>query len=231
MKSNKLSLRVSLCILIIFCTIGLVVWLKLLLIFVADEYLYSIPFLGDILRSIEAIELANLVIFAIFGMLFGVATAFLPKSKLRYLTTGVLIILIPILFSITSIVRYRQWLQAVAIEERISYARARRLANSYLSSKVGKRGFWGFYLYTARFPVVPTNSQQMNELEEMDRRIKSGLNKLLSNAIGDRPEIVNFFFAIQGWIIRLFYFSIALFATIFHFQDGVTQAEKINAKR
>ena len=230
MKSNKIYLRTCLYILIVSVTIIVVVWLKQLLVFVGDEYLYAIPFLGDILRSIEIIELANLVVFAILGMFFGMATAFLPKTKIRYLSIALLTVAVPLLFSITSFIRYQQWLQKVAIQEKVSHARAKRLTDSYLSSKIGKRGFWGFYQYTAQFPIVPTNKKQIDEIEDMDRRLKLGLSKLLSKAIGDRPRLVNFFFVAQGWIIRLFYFLIAAFATIFHFQDGTLQAERMMAK-
>ena len=217
--------RIILYLGVISIVIAVVRGLKILSIWLADKYLYSIALIGDILRSVEIIDLANIVLFAILGMAFGLASILLPK-KLRLKISAILLIpIVPIIFNITSIIRYRQWIEAVEVQEKISPAEAKGLTNAFLTSQVGKKGFWGFYLYTAEYPMLPKTKIEMREMKKIDDKLKLGLIKI----VGDQFSwLVKLMFALAGWLIKLFYFTISLIATISHFKYGMSASEMLH---
>lgn len=227
MNNSKPILRSLLYLGILFLVITLVIMLKRLLIFVGDEYVYTVPLLGDLLRGIEIIELSNIILFAVLGLGFGIASVLLPRHLRRKVSIFLLIPIVPILFSITGLVRYQEWLREVAIQEKLSPRETKRVTNSFLQNSVGKRGYLGFYLFTAQYPVIPANQQQMEEMQSVDNRVKSRFSRM----VGSHAWLVNLVFAAQGWILRLFYFAIAVIATILHFNEGVKESEKLAQKR
>lgn len=207
---------------VISIVIGLVRGLKILSILFADKYLYSIPLLGDIFRSVEIIELANIVLFAMMGMAFGLASILLPR-KLRVKISAILLIpIVAIIFNITSVIRYRQWVEEVRVQEKLSTAEARGLTNAFLTSQVGSNGFWGFYLYSAEYPMLPQNKIEMREMKKIDDKMKLGLIKVAGAKLS---FLVKLMFALAGWIIKLFYLIISIIATISHFNYGIKSSE------
>lgn len=212
---------------VISITIGLVRWLKILSIWFADKYLYTLPLLGDIFRSVEVIELANIVLFAILGMLFGLASILLPR-KLRLKVSAILLIpIVVIIFNITSAIRYRQWVEEVRVQEKLSEAEATGLTNAFLTSQVGKKGFWGFYFYTAEYPMLPKNKVEMREMKRIDDKLKLGLIKI----VGEKSSwLVKLMFALAGGLIKLFYLTISIMATISHFKYGMSASEMLHVQ-
>ncbi|MBC6473512.1 MAG: hypothetical protein GDA48_12390 [Hormoscilla sp. GM102CHS1] len=212
---------------VISIVIGLVRWLKELSIWFADKYLYSIPLIGDILRSVEIIDLANIVLFAILGMAFGLASILLPR-KLRLKISAILLIpIVAIIFNTTSVIRYRQWVEEVGVQEKLSTAEATGLTNAFLTSQVGKKGFWGFYLYMAEYPMLPKNKVEMREMKKIDDKLKLGLIKI----VGEKFSwLVKLMFALAGWSIELFYFTISLIATISHFKYRMSASEILHVQ-
>lgn len=226
--------RIILYIGVICIVIGLVRWLKELSILFADKYLYTLPLLGDILRSVEIIELANIVLFAILGMGFGLASILLPRKLKLQISAILLIPIVAIIFRVTSVIRYRQWIEDVGVQEKLSVAEATGLTNAFLTSQVGRKGFWGFYLYTAEYPMLPRNKVEMREMKKIDDKLKLGLIKIVGEKFSILVKIV---FAFAGWIIKLFYLTISIMATISHFKYGAKlseilhmQAEKMLSK-
>ncbi|MBC6479001.1 MAG: hypothetical protein GDA56_15780 [Hormoscilla sp. GM7CHS1pb] len=207
---------------VISIVIGLVRWLKELSIWFADKYLYSIPSIGDILRSVEIIDLANIVLFAILGMAFGLASILLPSQMRLKISAILLIPIVAIIFNTTSVIRYRQWVEEVGVQEKLSTAEATGLTNAFLTSQVGKKGFWGFYLYTAKYPMLPQNKIEMREMKRIDDKLKLGLIKIVGEKLS---WLVKLMFALAGWIIKLFYLTISLIATISHFKYGKMVSE------
>ncbi|MGK7900612.1 MAG: hypothetical protein AB4352_04195 [Hormoscilla sp.] len=169
--------------------------------------------------------MANILLFAILGMAFGLASILLPR-KLRGKISAILLIpIVPIIFNITSIIRYRQWVEAVGYQEKLSPAEAKGLTNAFLTSQVGKKGFWGFYLYTAAYPMIPKNKIEMREMKKIDDKLKLGLIKI----VGEKFSLpVKLMFALAGWLIKLFYFTISLIATISHFKYGMSASEMLH---
>ena len=207
---------------VISIVVGLVRWLKELSIWLADKYLYSIPLIGDMLRSVEIIELANIVLFAVLGMAFGLASILLPRKQRRKISVILLIPIMAIIFNVTSVIRYRQWVEEVGVQEKLSVAESTGLTNAFLTSQVGKKGFWGFYFYTAKYPMLPKNKVEMREMKKIDDKLKLGLIKI----VGEKNNIwVKLMFAVAGWIIKLFYLTISVMATISHFKYGTKSSE------
>ncbi|MCL2928582.1 MAG: hypothetical protein O4751_05400 [Trichodesmium sp. St2_bin6] len=204
----------------IFCTsfiFSIIVSAKITSIKLADNFLYNLILFGDFLRGIEIVEIFNIIAFAVVGMGFGLATVFLPKYLGRYVSTILLVILVPIIFITTQIVRYDIWVEQVAENEKLSFNQAELLIDSFLNKRVGKDGIYGFYLYTAKFPVLPDKKVQINNLDRLEKSINSKFVRL----IGVPPGVIYWTMSLCFWVIRIFYFVIAVVTTIFHFREGL----------
>lgn len=197
--------------------VGLAIAFKLLAIILADKLIYSILILGDLLKGIEIIELLNILVFALVGMGFGLAAALLPKEVGRKVSAILLIILVPIIFMTTQFFRYNDWIEKVSVDENILPYQAEQLTNSFLQEQIGIQGFLGFYIYTAKFPILPTTEQNMSELDQMQKTFNSKFVRFT----GIPPTVITGLMIICFWGIRIFYFVIAMLSTITHFREGV----------
>ena len=160
------------------CTVALVsiaILIKVAALLLADKLLYPIFIVGDLFKGIEVVELLNILVFAILGMGFGVATVLLYHKLGRQTSAILLILSVPLIFISTPVVRYNIWLQTVGVEETLSPEQAEKLTNSFLNKRVGNGGFLGFYLYTAQFPILPTKQDQMNDLDNFEKRLTQNL--------------------------------------------------------
>jgi hypothetical protein len=197
--------------------VGISVTIKIAALLLADRILYTILIIGDLLRGIEIIELLNILVFAFIGMGFGVAAVLLPPKYGRKISAALLIVVVPLVFMSTPIFRYNLWLEKVGEKDNLLPAEAEKLTNSFLSKKVGSQGFIGYYLYTAQFPVIPTKQSEMKDLDSFEKKVNSRFVQLT----GVAPTIVSWAMLICFWLIRIFYFCIAVIATIAHFRDGI----------
>ncbi|MDY7002682.1 MAG: hypothetical protein SWX82_01555 [Cyanobacteriota bacterium] len=204
----------------IFCTsfiFSTIISAKIISVKLADRFLYSLILFGDFLRGIEIVELFNIVAFAVVGMGFGLASIFLPKYLGRYVSAILLIILVPIIFLTTQMVRYDIWVEQVANNENLSLDGAELLANSFLNQRVGNDGIYGFYLYTAQFPILPDKKVQMNNLDRLEKSVNSKFVSL----IGVPPGVISWAMSLCFWVIRIFYFLVAVVTTVAHFREGL----------
>lgn len=190
---------------------------KMISVQLADKFLYSLIVFGDFLRGIEIVELFNIVAFAVVGMGFGLATIFLPKYLGRYVSAILLIILVPIIFITTQMVRYDIWVEEVAINDSLSLSQAELLTNSFLNQRVGNEGIYGFYLYTAQFPILPDKKVQMSDLDRLEKSVNSKFVRL----IGVPPGVISWAMSLCFWVIRIFYFVVAVVTTVVHFREGL----------
>lgn len=213
-----------LCIFLIILGVGL---LKRLSIFVANEYLYSIPILGEILQSIEIGELVNIIVFAVLGLFIGVSTYLYPQQNPRAVSSLILIISVPLLFTLTSWVRYHEWLTYFSIQEKILVPEATQITNTFLNDNVGVSGFPGFYLYTGKYPVIPSNREEMKAMVEIDQKVKGKFTQFLNQ----QADLVTFIYTHQGWLIRGFYFAMTVVTAVYHFQVGLKEAEFLEHRR
>ncbi|MEG4227437.1 hypothetical protein QUA35_22410 [Microcoleus sp. N9_B2] len=197
----------------------LIKWAALLL---ADKLLYTILIIGDLLRGIEIIELLNILIFAFIGMGVGVATNLLHPKYGRKISAALLIVIVPLVFMITPAIRYNSWLEKVGESDKLSPPQTATLTNSFLNRKVGLPGFIGYYVYTGQFPVIPTKQSEMKDLDSFEKKVNSRFVQFT----GIAPTIVSWSMRVCFWLIRIFYFSIAVIATIAHFREGVRIARR-----
>ncbi|MDQ2098405.1 MAG: hypothetical protein QQW96_12250 [Tychonema bourrellyi B0820] len=202
--------------------VGTSVLIKFVALMLADKILYTILILGDLLRGIEIIELLNLLVFAFIGMGFGLATRLLKPEYGRKVSAILLTAIVPLVFMSTPIIRYNSWLDKVEESDNLSRAETTTLTNSFLKKQVGIQGFLGYYFYTGQFPVIPTKQSEMKDLDSFEKKINSKFVQLT----GAAPTIVSWSMLICFWVIRIFYFSIAVIATIAHFRQGVVIARR-----
>ncbi len=197
--------------------VGIAVTLKVIALILAHNFLYPIFIFGDLLRGLELIDLLNLLVFAVVGMGLGLATALLAIRNARKISAGFLIVLIPIIIAIPQFVKYDLWINDIVIEDGISKSQAQQVANSFLERRVNSNGVFGFYIYTGQFPMIPTRTSQMEDLEKLEKQVNSKFVKFS----GIPPTLINLIMAICFWGIRLFYFGIAAITTVSHFKEGL----------
>lgn len=202
--------------------VGISVLIKFVALMLADKILYTILILGDLLRGIEIIELLNILVFAFIGMGFGLATRLLKPQYGRQVSAFLLIAIVPLVFMSTPIIRYNHWLEKVEELDKLSPAETTTLTDSFLKKQVGMQGFLGYYFYTGQFPVIPANQSEMKDLDRFEKKVNSRFVQLTGLA----PTIVSWSMLICFWLIRIFYFSIAVIATIVHFRQGVAIARR-----
>lgn len=202
--------------------VGISVLIKFVALMLADKILYTIFIIGDLLRGIEVIELLNILVFAFIGMGFGLATRLLKPEYGRQVSAILLILIVPLVFMSTPIIRYNYWLDKVEESDNLSPDETTKITNLFLKKQIGLPGFFGYYLYTGQFPVIPTNQSQMKDLDSFEKKVNSRFVQLT----GVAPTIVSWSMLICFWLIRLFYFSIAVIATIAHFRQGVVIARR-----
>jgi CBS domain containing-hemolysin-like protein len=115
-------------------TVGIVaiaLYTKFVSELIGNEIVYKIPLLGDLLLSIEIIELLNILVFAILGIGFGVASIFLPRTFANRVSFTVLLILVPLIYSTSILFKYHTWVQNFSINENISYEQAEKMTNTF----------------------------------------------------------------------------------------------------
>jgi|GEM_PF-568378 len=183
----------------------------------AEQFVYSIPFLGGLLQSLELAELGNLLVFAILGLGVGALTRLLPVQWGQRLSAALLIVLVPFIFLISTQVRYGHWVQTVADQEQLSRSEAITLTNAYLDDRIQSQGWWGFYRYTARYTALPISQAEMQRATGIDARVQAQFAKVT----GLGTTIVTGIMTLCSWGLRLFYFVIAAIVTVSHFQDGL----------
>ncbi|MCL1463572.1 hypothetical protein [Argonema galeatum] len=215
----KLLAQIFLYVVIVLNLIFLVLITKIATSFVCEQLIYNILFIGDLFTILDIGEFVNVIVFAILGMGFGLASVLLPKYAQIKTSAVLLIILVPFLFSTSAFVKYNFWIEDFAEQQNITIEQAETITNSFLKSRVNLNGFLGFYHYTAQFPILPTKQKEMMKAEEMEKKVKSeflGFTKITKL----KPEIITGLLACGSWTIRFFYFSLSAFTTVYHFHLG-----------
>lgn len=208
-------------------TIGLAFGCKVWTAEFAENTIYQIQFLGDLLRGLEAAEIFNILVFAILGLGLGLVTAFVPRSFGIRTTVAIGLIVLPVIFSISSMIRYQSWIREFSQSEKLSDDQAIAQTDIYLHNKVNQSGFWGFYLHTAKYPGLPTTRIQMEQIDTLESQAADRLEDAFGTLLGSLPIKLELpqIFALCMWGIRIFYFLLALLTAIGNFIQGVRWAD------
>ncbi|PSN17448.1 hypothetical protein C7271_17650 [filamentous cyanobacterium CCP5] len=199
---------------------------KALLAWAAEVYLYSVPVLGGWLKSLELIELSNIVVFALLGIGLGAATVYLrPGPMWRGAIT--LIIAMPLVFFTSYWVRYDLWLQRITTASNLPPTEAAAIANEALASASDSKGFWGYFRATTQMPVLPTTHLELQTMTADQQWFRSELTRYS----GLEPGIFSILFTAAGWGIRAFHIVLALLTGVIYFIKGTVWADGARLRR
>lgn len=207
--------------------VAALVGLKLLIAWAAAAYLHPIPILGGWLKSLEIVELANIVIFALLGLGLGGATRHLPAKTPLVLKSLVLIIAIPLVFLSSYWFRHTLWLNQLAIEANQPIEQVTALANQALQRESGSEGFWGYFKVTTKMPILPSTAAELERMAEDQRWFRSELTRFS----GIEPGVFSMIFDGAGWGIRIFQMVLATLTGIIYFFKGLTWADTARLRR
>jgi hypothetical protein len=199
---------------------GLVL-LKLVIAWAAEVYLHPIPILGGWLKSLEIVELVNILIFALLGFGLGGATRFLPSKTPLIVKSLALIIAIPLVFFSSYWLRQTLWLNQLAAQSELTYAQVSDLANRALDRESGNEGFIGYYRVTTKMPILPATVEELERMAEDQKWFRSELTRFS----GIEPGVFSMIFDGAGWGIRIFHMVLALLTGIIYFSKGLAWGE------
>jgi hypothetical protein len=195
----------------------------------AETYLYSVPWIGGFLRSIELAEISNLLVFALLASGIGAATFWLPKRWNSWAKGALLIGVSPFVFSASYLMQQHLWVQRVATRADISYGEARNLTNAFLKREVGSEGFSGFYPFSAEVSELPTRRQSLESGNA------GNPSKLLTQELegyqDPRADAAAYLFERVGWLVRFMYMTIAALTALIYYFKGQEWAENKRLER
>ncbi len=201
--------------------VGGLVLLKGGLAWAAERFVYSLPLIGGLLQSLELIEITNVVIFALLGVGLGAATRWLPSRWSGLRKSLLLVLAVPIVFLSSYGVRQYFWVQAVAVSSELSVPEAERVTNVLLAEATGQSGLIGFFLYTPRMPVLPTDLGSLQTMDDEDKWFRSELTRYS----GVQPGLFSLLFRFTGWGIRVFYVGLTMITAGIYFTKGLAWAD------
>lgn len=198
--------------------------LKAIAAALSEIYLYSLPWVGGFLRSIETAEISNWMVFALLSVSMGAATIWLPRHWNRWAKAGLLIVVSPFVFSASYLVQQRMWVQRVAERSDISYPEAQQITDAFLERETGRSGFWGFYPYTTEVADLPTSRASLEK--EAAKNASQLLTNELASYNDSRADLVAYIFERVGWLLRLMYMAIAAVTALIYYDKGREWAER-----
>lgn len=204
-----------------FAFIVLALLVKVIAAWAAEAFLYVVPFIGGMLKSLELMELSNILAFAILGMGLGSASRYLPSQGRTWQRALLLVVAVPLVYFASYATRQQFWVNQVAVEADLSRPEARELTSQFLQREAGDPGFWGFYRLTTQVPVLPTDPQELDKLSDDEKWFRSELTRFS----GVEPGIFLRLFGGVGWGIRLVYGILSLLTVGIYFNKGVRLAQ------
>ncbi len=214
-------------LLTVFVVIAALMGLKILIAWAAEIYLHPIPIVGGWLKSLEIVELVNIVIFALLGLGLGGATLYLPSKTPLVVKVLVLIVAIPLVFFSSYWLRQTLWLNQLSAESNQSIEQVVPLANQALLRESGSEGFWGYFKVTTKMPILPSTVAELERMAEDQRWFRSELTRFS----GIEPGVFSLIFDGAGWGIRIFHMALATLTGMIYFFKGLTWADASRFRR
>ena len=192
--------------------------LRVIIALLAETQVYTLPYAGELLQSMEVAELLNLIIFAVLGLGMGLSAIILPRRWGIQLSAVVLTLLVPAIFMVSPAVRHQLWLRQVSDAQQLTPAAVLEKMDQFLESRVEETGLLGFYVYTAKYSKLPIAAEDTNSVSALDKQV----NLTLADAARVPETEVAKFLEWGTWGIRGFYFLVATFAAVSHFRQGIS---------
>ena len=149
-----------------------------------------LTFLGS--EAGEFIELVNTAVFLVVGGGFGFAIKKSDSGRFGFIISIALLVpLIVSLYCFNPVIDYREWIEDVAAQQKISYEDAKTLTDAFLRNEVSLSGFIGYYSYTAK-----------------------------AFFWGEKVKERHLLASIVNWGIRIFYLGLSIFFTVFSFKEA-----------
>jgi hypothetical protein len=201
--------------------VGALIGLKLFVAWVAEVYLHPIPILGGWLKSLEIVELVNVVVFALLGLGLGGTTVYLSAKTPLVVKSLVLIVAIPLVFLSSYWLRQTFWLNQLAAQANQPVEQIQNLANQAILRESGSPGFWGYFKVTTKMPILPATVAELERMAEDQQWFRSELTRFS----GIEPGVFSMIFDGAGWGIRFFHMALAILTGIIYFFKGLTWAD------
>jgi len=217
-KSAKLLRYVCATLLLI----GGMMALKGAIAWAAETFVYTLPILGGLLKSLELVEVTNVVVFAILGVSLGAFTLWLPRKWGLWPKLIPFVVAVPLVFMTGYAVRYHLWVKQVAVESELLPAQASQVTNTLLQQATGDEGLFGFFRYTVQVPILPTDLRALQSIDKDDKWFRSELTRFS----GLEPGLFSWLFKLTGWGIRVFYILLAVITATIYFAKGLVWAHQ-----
>jgi len=188
----------------------------------AETFVYNLPLFGGLLKSLELMEVTNVIVFAILGVSLGAFTLWLPKRWGLWVKLVPLVIAVPLVFMSGYVVRHQLWVQQVAVQSELLPTQAEQVTNTLLQQATGNQGVIGFFRYTVQVPILPTDLRALQSIDEEDKWFRSELTRFS----GLEPGLFTLVFKVTGWSIRLFYVLLAVITAGLYFARGVVWVDR-----
>lgn len=214
-------------LLIVVAVIAAMIGLKILIAWAAEIFLHPIPILGGWLKSLEIVELVNIVIFALLGFGLGGATVHLSSKTPLILKFLVLVLAIPLVFFSSYWLRQTLWLNHLALQSNQSVEQIATLADRAMIREVGREGFWGYFGITTKMPILPASVEELERMAEDQKWFRSELTRFS----GIEPGVFSMIFDGAGWGIRIFHMTLAALTGIIYFFKGLAWADTTRLRR
>lgn len=188
----------------------------------SETFVYNLPLFGGLLKSLELMEVTNVIVFAILGVSLGAFTLWLPKRWGWWVKLLPLVIAVPLVFMSGYVVRHQLWVQQVAVQSELLPTQAEQVTNTLLRQATGNEGVIGFFRYTVQVPILPTDLRALQSLDEEDKWFRSELTRFS----GLEPGLFTWVFKVTGWSIRVFYILLAVITACLYFTKGLLWADR-----
>lgn len=188
----------------------------------SETFVYNLPIFGGLLKSLELMEVTNVIVFAILGVSLGAFTLWLPRRWSLWVKLIPFLIAVPLVFMSGYVVRYHLWVQQVAVQSELLPTQAQQVTNTLLKQATGNEGVIGFFRYTVQVPILPTDLRALQSIDEDDKWFRSELTRFS----GLEPGLFTMVFKVTGWSIRWFYILLAVITASLYFAKGVVWADR-----
>ncbi|MGF1569956.1 MAG: hypothetical protein ACFCVD_18120 [Nodosilinea sp.] len=198
-----------------------VVGARLLITWAAEAFLHPVPIVGGWLKSLEIVELSNILLFALLGFGLGGASRYLPAKTSLGVKAMALVVVLPLVFFSSYWLRYTVWLNQLTAQTDLTRAQVTSLANAALTHQSDTKGFWGYYRTTTQMPILPASVAELERMAADQKWFRSELTRFS----GIEPGVFSMIFNGAGWGIRIFYMVLALLTSIIYFFKGLAWAD------